>query len=281
MQQNDFDVRAARERLGLTPEALAATLHVTEGEVRGWEDGSIRPRRDTCRQLEYLAARAEWDAGMAASGLPACEWLEPRLLRLEHGAGDRAWIALRNEVTGHLAACETCRAREAWAREHLPPAPTPPLAGLYRLALAADAGIDGLPEWARPAAYGAIALALLTSVRVLFLIPSMLRSPASTLAAALGTVLLAAAAGAAGGLAYSLTRPWPARLGWIGGYLSGIVCVAAYLGAFGVIALFTFGIPERGDLVVMLVIGVFCSVLFGTLLGKFINDVRSDRPAQG
>ncbi|SOD02504.1 hypothetical protein SAMN05216486_10397 [bacterium JGI 053] len=277
MQQDHFDVRAARERLGLTTEALAATLHVTEGEVRGWENGSIRPRRKLRFQLEYLVARADWDAGMTASGIPDCAWLEARLPGFVYGGFDRAQIALGKEIVRHMEACAACRARTAWAREHLPPPPQPPATGFGRLFAATVAGIDRLPKWARPAAFGAIMLALMTSARILFLLPSMLRSPIAVLTA-LGTVLLAAAAGGVGGLAYSLTRPRLQRLGWVGGYLSGFVSVAAYMGAIGIVALFVLGMPDRRDLVPMLVIGAFCSALFGTLVGKIINDARSHRP---
>lgn len=277
MQQGHFDVRAARERLGLTTEALAATLHVTEGEVRGWENGSIRPRRKMRFQLEYLVARADWGAGMTASGLPGCEWLETRLPRFVHGGFDREQIALGKEIVHHMQACEACRARTAWAREHLPPPPQPPATGFGRLFAATLAAIDRLPKWARPAAFGAIALGLVTSVRFLVLLPAMVRSPAFALAA-LGGMLLVAAAGAIGGFAYSLTRPALASLGKVGDYLSGIVAVGGYLGAFVAAAPYAFGEPVVEGRVGV-VITAFCSVLFGSIVGKHIHDMGSGRGA--
>jgi transcriptional regulator with XRE-family HTH domain len=272
MREAEYDVRAVRERLGLTPEALAATLQVTEREVRGWEDGSIRPDRRILRQLEYLDAKAEWDAGMAAAGVSECEWLKPRLLRLEHLGAGKEQVALVNEIVSHAETCEACRARNEWARDH--PPPMPPTAGFGRVIQATGTGIGRLPEWARPAAFGAVVVAAITSVRALFLIPAMVAKPAILLAA-LATVLLGAAAGAVGGLAFSLIRPKLARLGRMGDYLTGIVCMAAYLGAFGVVALLEYGIPPGRDLVMWLVIGGFCTVLFGIAMGRGLHGPRS------
>jgi Mn2+/Fe2+ NRAMP family transporter len=96
---------------------------------------------------------------------------------------------------------------------------------------------------------------------------------------ALGVVLLASGAGAVGGLTYSLTRPTLERLGWPGDYLAGIVCVAAYFGAIAAVAPL-FGEPIIDDLP-GLVIFAFCAVLFGILVGKFIQEARKQRTPSG
>jgi hypothetical protein len=197
------------------------------------------------------------------------------MLHLEHAPRDRQWIALRNEIASHLESCDLCRARIAWAREHQLAPPEPPTVGLARVFARTVAAIGRLPQWARPAAGGALVLALMTSARIVFLFPAMVRRPVTALEA-LGTVLVAAAAGAVGGLTFSLTRPLAQRLGWFGGYLSGIVCVAAYLAAVGIVVAVVSGMPEWRELPVILVIGAFCAVLFGTLVGKIINEARCD-----
>ncbi len=270
MQNNDFDVRAARERLGLTPEALAAELSVTEGEVRAWEGGTIRVPAQMRRWMEWYVARAEWDAHMEASGLPACGWVADARDRVLHATGS-SQIALAKELVAHMEACTTCQARNAWARENLPPPPDPPATGAARLI----ALIGRLPGWARPATFGAVALFLMTAVRILF--PAVFRSPLRVLEA-LGVAFLAAAAGAVGGFAYSLTRPSLARLGTPGDYLSGIVATAAYVGAVAAVAAL-LGEPIITDLPGT-VIFAFCSVLFGVVVGKFIHDARQTAPRQ-
>jgi len=266
MQSNDFNVGAVRQRLGLTPEALAAELYVTEGEVRGWEAGTVRVPGRMRQTMEYLVARTDWDAGLEASGLPACAWFDAALPKLAHAAG-REQSALAKELSAHLAACETCKARNAWAREHLPPPPSPPAAGFGRVIEV----IGRLPEWARPAAYGAIAVFLMTGFRILFVLPAAFRSPMRLLEA-LGVALLAAAGGAVGGFGYSLTRPPLARLGTPGDYLSGIVATASYMGAILAVAAL-LGEPMITD-VPDLVIFALCSVLFGVIVGKYVHEAR-------
>lgn len=79
-------------------------------------------------------------------------------------------------------------------------------------------------------------------------------------------VLAAATAGAVGGLAYSLTRPFLTRLATAGDYLTGVVCVGAYLGALCALAPIAFGesiTKQRSDLVILGVI----SLVFGLLMG--------------
>ncbi|HEU4561182.1 MAG TPA: hypothetical protein VFS20_25240 [Longimicrobium sp.] len=272
MEPNDFDVRTARERLGLTTEALAATLHVTEGEVRAWEAGSLRVSGSVQRYLEYLVAHADWHEAMAASGLPGCEWIDGHLTRLADSPGYDETMRLAREIESHGATCATCRARSEWAARHLPPPPQPPARGLARLPQMTERAIGRLPRWARPAAWGAVALSLMTGVRVLFMLPALLRTPLGLLQA-IGAVLLASGAGAVGGLGYSLTRPLLVRLGTVGDYLSGIVGVMSYLGAFAVLTAFTAD-PMISDLPGV-VIFLFVATLFGLIVGKFIHDAAA------
>ncbi|HET7464291.1 MAG TPA: hypothetical protein VFJ82_23740, partial [Longimicrobium sp.] len=78
-------------------------------------------------------------------------------------------------------------------------------------------------------------------------------------------------AGAAGGLAYTLTRPATRRLGTAGDYLSGIIAMASYVG-FALAVIPYLGGPRMLGDVAGVVIFVFISVLFGTVVGKMIHD---------
>ena len=102
-------------------------------------------------------------------------------------------------------------------------------------------------------------------MRIGFALPFVVTRP-RLLAGAIVAVLAAAGAGAAGGLAYSATRPILRRLGRPGDYLSGIVCVSSYMGAVALVAPIAFGespIEDRTDLLVFAVV----SVGFGLLVG--------------
>ncbi len=199
MMDNGFRASAARERLGLTIEELAAELAVSEAEVAAWEAGAVPLPALQRRGIEYLLACTEWNAGMAASGLPPCEWVEARLAQLHQATHPRAGALLARDIGAHAERCATCLARATWAGANLPPVPTPPPVRVNRPFRLVQHGVSRLPAWARPAAWGAIALALLTAVRLLGMLPGIVRSPLDALEA-LGVLLLAGAGGSVGGL---------------------------------------------------------------------------------
>lgn len=266
MKDNDFRVSAARERLGLTVEGLAAALAVSEAEVAAWEAGSVRIPSRQREWIEYLLACREWNAGMTASGLPACEWLDAHAQRLPPDARSSALLSLTRELDAHAERCDTCRARAAWAEANLPPLPTPPSTGIFGPFAPVARGVSRLPAWARPAAWGALGLALMTAVRIVVTLPRILHSPLE----ALGVVLLAGAAGGVGGLTYSAARPVLRPRGAPGDYLTGILCTMAYTGAIALVAGVT-GTPVIVNATGFWIF-VFVSVLFGTLIGKMIHE---------
>ena len=90
------------------------------------------------------------------------------------------------------------------------------------------ARLDRLPAWLQPAIIGALLLFGIVAVRVLFQIPNLLAHPEIAVAG-LYAALLAAAAGTFGGFAYSLLGRRLLTVPRVGRYLTGIVCVAAYL----------------------------------------------------
>ena len=79
--------------------------------------------------------------------------------------------------------------------------------------------------------------------------------------------IAASGAGAGGGLAFSLTHPTLKRLGNVGNYLTGVVCVGAYMGALLLAAPVAFGEPlagSRSDAVVVALV----YVAFGLVVGR-------------
>jgi len=112
---------------------------------------------------------------------------------------------------------------------------------------------------------GALVLGAIVSVRILFALPVLFSSP-GVLGGALLAVGAAAGAGAFGGIAFSLTRPVLRKLGRPGDYLTGIVCVFAYMGALAVAAPNAFGEPlihDSSEWVIFSIVSLFFGLVIG------------------
>ena len=136
--------------------------------------------------------------------------------------------------------------------------------------------LQHVPAWLRPAAYGAGILAAIVSFRLVLALPSILASPMSAIEPLLA-ILAAAAAGASGGFAYTLVRPALRKLGRIGNYLTGIVCVGAYLSALMLVAPVAFGEQFIEGPEGWVAVGI-TTLLFGLVVGHawFSPATRSD-----
>jgi hypothetical protein len=218
---------AARTRLDRTPDQLAAELGIPPHAYAACEAGraTLPPRH--AQQLAFRLGVLDREEALAASGLPACPWMER--WSAEPPPSTRA--ALEAHVAraeSHAVSCTTCRARDAFVAERFPPLEGPPLPRWARALNAFGGWVHARPDWLRPAIWGASALAAMTLVRVLFALPLAVREPA-VLLAALGALAGAAAMGAFGGLVYALLgrplRPLPV----VGPYLAGMVGVAGYM----------------------------------------------------
>jgi hypothetical protein len=105
--------------------------------------------------------------------------------------------------------------------------------------------IDRTPGWLQPAAIGASIFAVIAAARGLILIPFMFGQP-RLLASALEAIAISAAGGASGGLAYTILGRRLLAVRWVGRYLAGIVCAAAYLLSLIVVIPFVFpDLPPR------------------------------------
>jgi hypothetical protein len=148
------------------------------------------------------------------------------------------------------------------------------------------ARIDGLPAWLQPAVIGALLLFAMVGVRVLFQITLLFAHP-ELVVAGMYAALLAAGAGACGGFAYSLIGRRLLAVPRVGRYLTGIVCVAAYL--FPLILLLPRIQPDLSatdrqalDLhdPIARWVWLFCTLLFGFVVGRtWFDDPRKSRSA--
>lgn len=271
MTAQEFSV--AKQTLGETDDELAATLGVTPHIIRAWAHGITRIPSRHAKHITFLLAAKERELALTSSGLPQCEWLRTHDLRSETDSAEEL-MRQAETLDRHFQSCPTCQAREKYVSERFGPMPSPPTSGLLRL----FEWVERVPPIARPAAVGAALLATLVLLRVVFSLPRLVREP-SELAGAVLALVSAAAAGAIGGFAYSLTRPTFKRLGRPGDYLTGIVCVFAYMGSLAFVAPFAFGEPiveDRAGWVIMAIVSVFFGLVIGHTWFRSEPEASSD-----
>jgi hypothetical protein len=269
---------AARQRLGLTPDQLAAELGIPPHAYRACEAGRAALPRRQAQVVAYRVAAVERDAALTASGLPECAWIAAWDRRAP-AADARLEATVRHleEARAHAAACPTCQAREQFVRERFPDMPAPPVPGWMRAAGVVGDWVRARPAWARPALVGAGTLAVMTFGRALLVL--LAAGPnRRTLAMAVLAVPLAALAGAFGGLLYALAGRPLRGLPSVGPYLAGIVGVAGYMTAIVTLMSLLSDRPVMGDsLGASVLSAAFVSVLFGCVVGH--QWLREREPA--
>ena len=257
---NRADFQATRERLQQSDEELSELLGVSPDTVLAWTEGRKEVPRRYVQQLEWLAVSAEREDALRNSGLPECDWM--RAHSAKPLADDQDAVLQHLEAANdHADVCQVCTAREKFVEERFGPMPPMPQSGWMRV----FAWVERMPVWMRPAAIGAAILGIIVSLRVAFALPVLFSNPAK-LAEALLAVAAAAGAGAVGGFAYTLTRPSLRRVGRLGDYLTGIVCVFAYMGALALVAPLAFGEPlieDRAGLIIFVVVSAFFGLIVG------------------
>jgi DNA-binding XRE family transcriptional regulator len=261
-----IDVAAVRNRLGLTTDALAAEFNVTPAVVAAWESGRMALTAYAAEWLTWKDAMATREVALASAGMPPCQ--QVRVLAHAAGSGPvRSRVQGIQLVREHVATCPICTKRQAYVDAHFPPMPPAPTRGWQRVLLQLAALVRRLPPWARPAAVGGGIVFAFVAVRALLLLPTILTHPQLFIGAVVAAVV-ASGAGIAGGLTYSAVREPFRRLGRLGDYLTGVVCVLVYMGALALVAPLVFGEPlvkEASDIEVFVVI----SIVFGLLIGHF------------
>lgn len=259
-------MREARDALGLSTAELAKELLLDEANVTNWEAGRVRAPKRIERDLIWRAAVARRDEALKHSGLPECAWTTAWEAKLEDPAGQARLQEYIQELNAHSASCDVCSARVQWCSEHLPPLPPPPLSPVENLLGHFANAVTKLPPWARPAAWGALIVGAMTLFRGII---TMLGQGFSwmMIGGMLAAIVVAGYAGAVGGVAYYFAKPRVERFGRYAEYVLGIVCVIAYLLAFG-IPLALISRPGLAELTVMAVIALPVSALFGVILGR-------------
>lgn len=248
----------------VTLDELAESLNRHRDEVSSWLASERSLPRGLVRELEWHLAVRVRDEQMRASGLPSCPWQEAHS---DVPQGDtKALEQYIAEIDAHAKTCPICERRAAYAAT-LPPLPPVPMGPYLRFLGNVALAVGRLPQWARPAAVGGLLIGGWTLVRAIILV-AVRRAPVTpklllTVLAALG---LGIYGGLVGGIAYALIRPPSRRLGRAGDYVTGIVCVYAYLAAFGIpAALFTSEEMFRSTTgwVILLIVGAVFGVVVG------------------
>jgi len=255
----------ARTRLGLSPKEFASRLGMPADWYVDFEAGRAKLPKKEEAWVAYWVASAERDEALAKSGLPACSWVE-QWRREEPPAEAKRQVhtSYLQQLRLHSETCPTCLARAQFVKEHFPDMPKPPLSADIRVIGAIATWIGARPEWSRPAFYGALILAAMTSIRVFALILGGVREP-RLLLIALGALVAASLAGAGGGLVYSFVGRPARRVPLIGPYLAGIVAVGGYAACIAVPM--ALGGAIEGGIVEFIAIFGSLTVLFGLILG--------------
>jgi hypothetical protein len=198
------ELTEARNRLGYSPEVLAADLGLPPGVVTAWESGRDRIPAHIAKDLRWRAAIAERQAALAASDLPDCDWMvaldaQPLPTRL------KAQVARAEQMAAHEKICPTCQARNAFVAERFPPLPPLPLAGEIRALVWIGERAERLPRWAQPAVWMAAAFGAYSLLKLVFLLPRIVARPRLGLVALAG-LSASIAIGGALGAGYGLLR---------------------------------------------------------------------------
>jgi hypothetical protein len=222
------DLVRARAILGVSPAELAAEIGLTEPIVRAWEDGSLRIPRQYAIQIVWRAAVAERQAALASSGLPECSWVQQWMDSTPaRGMAHRDHLeALRR----HAAVCPACTARARFIESNFPPMPDPPVPLPLRGLRAASAALQRVPRWLRPGVVGAAAIGVFSLLRVGGMtIGGAAPSPLNAVLLVAGGILGGAYLGMVAGMTYTIVRDPLRRVGRLGDYLTGILCVWVYI----------------------------------------------------
>lgn len=223
------DLTRARTVLGLSPGELAAEIGLTEPVVRAWEDGSLRIPQQYAIQIVWRAAVAERQAALASSGLPECGWVT-RWMDSAPPPGAGAQREHLDSLRRHAAVCPHCTARARFVEQNFPPMPDLPIPPAVRAMRTAGKALKRLSTWVRATVVGAVAVGVLTVVRIAGMaVAGEGPSAVDALGVIVGLTLFGAYLGAVAGITYAIVRDPLRRIGRAGDYIAGVLCVWAYL----------------------------------------------------
>ena len=173
---NADEALAARTTLGLSQEELASDLGLTPHVVAAWEDGRVRIPKQVEDHLRFEVAAMERRAAIATSGLPECEW-ETAWANESVPDSLKAQTEYLERGFKHRTSCPTCMARDKYVEDRFGKMPPAPMSTSLRMFGSVMERIEKLPRWAQPAAWVGLAFGAYSVVRILFLLPSLVRNP--------------------------------------------------------------------------------------------------------
>lgn len=265
-----------RARLGASLEEVARRAKLDPETVGQWEQFGLKVPKEHAPAVQGALWSIQHERVMAASGLPECEWMKAVAVGPDPPAPE--------VVEAHVAECEVCRARVAYARKHAPRMPGP--AGWLDLVVAT---VRGLPAPLAAAATGFLMILLATGIPIVFfLVSGIVLGDLARIGMAGGLLAVTAVAGGAGGLVYFATGRLRDR-GALGHTVSLILVIYGYLAGAGVCMLgldaLQGGSPgsDADDIVSMLRdpvgLGVFLlmGVFFGAILSRGMRKAAKQR----
>lgn len=170
------EVIAARKTLGLSRDALAATLNLTPNVIAAWEEGTLDVPKSFAEQLRYEAAAADLKAAIAGNGLEECAW-------------DKAWqneplprdLQSQSEHLEarrkHQATCPVCSANGKYIAGKFAQVPPAPVPTSVRTVGAIAKRVDNLPRWAQPGAWMAMYFGAYSIFRIFIMLPRLTARP--------------------------------------------------------------------------------------------------------
>lgn len=200
MAMTSREATDARQRLGLSIEEFSAELGLTPNVVEAWEAGTVRVPKRAAKELQWRLALEERETALAASGLPVCAWMESWEEK-DFPESTKAQSAHMQSAEDHLKSCSVCKAREQFIADRFGEMPRPPLPGIMPVMVRIVPLVDRMPKWTRPAVWLGLAFGAYSMLRILLLLPAMLREPRVALTALAG-LSASVAIGASLGLAY-------------------------------------------------------------------------------
>jgi transcriptional regulator with XRE-family HTH domain len=261
-------LRSALAELGWSSEQLSDELSVENEQLEAWERGDQVIPAIVAQRIRWHVANAERERALRASQLPECDWVANWEDSTPPEDDDLdATLAHLESLQQHAQACSVCTARERFLSERFAPLPPYPMPARFRLLGSLGNLVEHVPPFFRPPLVGALILGGIVAVRVVFAVPSLLRTPAEFLGA-LAALVAAAGAGAVGGVVYSVVRPPLRHLGRAGDYITGVASVAGYMGALIVVAPVAFGESLAEGVEAWIIWGI-TSLLFGLVVGHW------------
>lgn len=201
---------AARTWLGLSPDQLAGSLGLPPAVINAWESGRDGIPAHRAKSLRWRAAIAERQAALAASGLPACEWMAAVEAKPEPATLE-AQTAQLEQIMAHEGTCSICATREQFIDERFPPMPPRPISAGWRALGWVFQRAELLPRWAQPAVPMALSFGAYSLLKIVFLL-HQIASDLRLALLALGGLSLSMLLGAVLGIGYGLFRMWREQL---------------------------------------------------------------------